>query len=439
MKAGCCGVVGPGPSAALDKTAGHDVRAGAALLAAGRTNLRGTGGDGRVKHTPARARNLCRTDTLTGVVTPTLYPMLDLQSEVRELWPELQPAVERVLRSGYFIGGPEVERFEAAAAEYLGVEHAVGLNSGTDALILGLDALGVGPGDEVVTTAFSFFATSEAVLRLGATPVFVDIDPVSLNLRSDLVEAAITDRTKALLPVHVFGLPAPIEELRSLAARRGVHLLEDCAQSFGSVSGGQHLGSFGAVGAFSFYPTKNLGAYGDAGMLTTNDPQLAARVRSLRNHGSSPSNKYLHDGLGHNSRLDALQAAVLNVKLGHVADFNERRRERAGAYRQALSALPQGPGALQMPPDDARHVYHQFTIQVPADRRPALEAELSKRGVAFSRFYPTPLTHQPAGSDFGRAPEAELACQRVLSLPIHPWLPDAAIDAVAQALKAALA
>lgn len=365
--------------------------------------------------------------------------MLDLQSEVRELWPELQPAVERVLRSGAFIGGPEVERFEAAAAEYLGVEHALGLNSGTDALILGLEALGVGPGDEVITTAFSFFATSEAVLRLGAKPVFVDIDPVSLNLDSDLVEAALTERTKVLLPVHVFGLPAPIEELQSLVAGRGVHLLEDCAQSFGSVSGGRHLGSFGALGAFSFYPTKNLGAYGDAGMLTTSDPDLAARVRSLRNHGSSPSNKYLHDGLGHNSRLDALQAAVLNVKLPHVANFNERRRERATAYRQALAALPQGPDALQLPPNDPRHVYHQFTIQVPAEKRPVLEGELTLRGVAFSRFYPTPLTHQPAGSDFGRAPEAEQACQRVLSLPIHPWLPDAAIDAVAQALKAALA
>ena len=382
--------------------------------------------------------------TLAFVTPEVRFPMLDLRSEVQELWPDLQPAVEGVLKSGAFIGGPEVEGFESAVAEYLGAKHAIGLNSGTDALILGLEALGVGPGDEVVTTAFSFFATSEAVLRLGATPVFVDIDPVTLNMDPDLAAAAMTERTKVLLPVHMFGLPARVEELRAIANRNGVHLLEDCAQSFGARVGGRQTGTFGAVGAFSFYPTKNLGAYGDAGMVTVEDDALAVRIRSLRNHGSSPANKYLHDGPGHNSRLDALQAAVLNVKLPHVASLNERRRERAAAYRHALTDVPQGivhngDRALQLPVDDAAHVYHQFTVQVPAAVRERLEGELAQRGGAFSRFYPTPLTRQPAGFDFGPAPVAEEACKRVLSLPIHPWLPDAAIDAVREAVEQAFA
>ncbi len=390
------------------------------------------------RHPPSGALTPSFRYKLGAVAHNVIYPMLDLQSEVQELWPELQPAVEAVLKSGVFIGGPEVERFEAAAAEYLGVKHAIGLNSGTDALILGLEALGIGPDDEVITTAFSFFATSEAVLRLGATPVFVDIDPHTLNMLPEQVEAAITPRTKALLPVHVFGLPAPIGELRRLADEHGLLLLEDCAQSFGARADGMHLGTVGHVGAFSFYPTKNLGAYGDAGLATTDDDGLAARIRSLRNHGSSPSNKYLHDGLGHNSRLDALQAAVLNVKLPKLESFNERRRERAAAYRQALAGLPQGADALLLPPDEPEHVYHQFTIQLPAERREVAERALTERGVAFSRFYPTPLTKQPAGHDFGEAPVAEAVCERVLSLPIHPWLPDAAVEAVAQALAVAL-
>lgn len=374
--------------------------------------------------------------------------MLDLKSEVEELWSELQPTVERVLKSGYFIGGPEVEGFEAAVAEFLGVKHAVGLNSGTDALILGLEALGVGPGDEVVTTAFSFFATSEAILRLGATPVFVDIDPVTLNIDVDLVSAALTERTKVIMPVHMFGLPADVVALRQIADANGLYLLEDCAQSFGATTSRGVTGTFGAIGAFSFYPTKNLGAYGDAGLATTNDDELARKLRSLRNHGSSPNNKYLHEGLGYNSRLDAIQAAVLNVKLRHVPAFNARRRERADAYRAALAHLPIVPhgvsllenhDGLLLPPDDSRHVYHQFTIQLPPVRRQKLEERLAAHGVAFSRFYPTPLTVQPAGSQFGRAPVAECVSERAISLPIHPWLPDEAIAAVASTLTLAFA
>ncbi|MBW7916857.1 MAG: DegT/DnrJ/EryC1/StrS family aminotransferase [Trueperaceae bacterium] len=375
---------------------------------------------------------------LTAAAQGPTHPMLDLKSEVAELWDELAPALERVVRSGVFVGGEEVEGFEAEAAAYLGVRHAVGLNSGTDALILGLEALGVGPGDEVITTPFSFFATSEAVLRVGATPVFVDIDPATLNLDPALLEAAVTPRSKAVLPVHVFGLAADMTSVMATAARHGLAVLEDCAQAFGGEHAGRRVGSFGAAGAFSFYPTKNLGAYGDGGMIVTNDAAAAARLRGLRNHGSRPTDKYLHDGLGHNSRLDAVQAAVLRVKLPRLDAWDARRRERAAAYRAALAGLPAGEDGLTLPPDVPEHRYHQFTLRLPPQRRQAFEAGLRERGVAFSRFYPTPLTRQPVGADFGSAPMAERACERVVSVPIHPWLPDEVIALVAAAAGAAL-
>lgn len=359
--------------------------------------------------------------------------MLDLRSEVEELWPELQPTIERVIRSGVFIGGPEVEGFEHEAAAYLGVKHAIGLNSGTDALLLALEALGVGQGDEVVTTPFSFFATSEAVLRLGATPVFVDVCDTTLNVDADLLEAAISPRTRAVLPVHIFGLPAEMDKIGATAAAHGVPVVEDCAQAFGARHSGRCVGSIGAAGAFSFYPTKNLGAYGDGGLVTTNDDDLARALRSLRNHGSSPHEKYLHEMLGHNSRLDALQAAVLRIKLPRLEAWDARRRERAAAYRSALAAVPQGPDALRLPPDAPEHRYHQFTLRLPATRRELLERGLRERGVAFSRFYPFPLTQQPAGADFGSAPVAEKACGEVVSVPMHPWLSDEVVELVAEA------
>lgn len=381
-----------------------------------------------------RTQHDARSDALHGAA----IPMLDLRSEAAEIWSELQPAVERVLRNGQFIGGAEVEAFEAEAAAMLGVDHAVGLNSGTDALLLGLEAVGVGAGDEVITTPFSFFATTEAVLRLGATPIFVDVDDRTLNLDPNLLETAFTERTKAVLPVHIFGLPANLTPMMALAEQHGVALLEDCAQAFGASHLGRPVGSVGAVGAFSFYPTKNLGAYGDAGLATTNDPDLDALLRSLRNHGSSPDQKYLHDRLGYNSRLDALQAAILRVKLPRLAGWNARRRQRAFDYREALADVPQGDDALRLPPDDEAHVYHQFTLRLPEAKRERFEAELSRRGVSFARFYPAPLTQQPAGADFGVAPVAERACREVVSVPIHPWLPDEAIELVAAAALTAV-
>lgn len=365
------------------------------------------------------------------------HPMLDLKSEVQEIWDELQPTIERVLKSGAFVGGPEVEAFEREAAHYLGVNHALGLNSGTDALVLGLEALGVGPGDEVITTPFSFFATSEAVLRLGATPVFVDIDDDTLNLDASLLEAAVTARTKVILPVHIFGLPADMTGVMDVARRHGLAVVEDCAQAFGAKHEERRVGGIGAIGAFSFYPTKNLGAYGDGGLITTNDDEVAAALRALRNHGSSPQEKYLHVGLGHNSRLDAIQAAVLRIKLAKLDGWDARRRERASAYRAALSAVPGGDEGLRLPPDSPEHRYHQFTLRLPPARRALFESGLRERGVAFSRFYPSPLTKQPAGADFGLAPVAERACERVISVPIHPWLPDEAIAKVAEAAAAA--
>lgn len=373
-------------------------------------------------------------------VPPTVrFPMVDLQSEVAELWSELSPAVERVLRSGQFIGGPEVEALEREVAEFLGVRHVLGLNSGTDALLLGLEALGVGPGDEVITSPFSFFATSEAILRLGAKPVFVDIDEATLNLDPALLDQAVTERTRVILPVHIFGLPADMSAIMAVAHRRAVPVLEDCAQAFGARIGdgsvGRSVGSFGALGAFSLYPTKNFGAYGDGGLVSTESDELAARLRSLRNHGSSPQEKYLHEGLGYNSRLDALQAAILRVKLPRLEEWQARRLERVAAYRAALAGLPGGDDGLVLPPDAPEHRYHQFTLRLPPERRTRFEDGLRARGVAFTRFYPIPLTRQPLGADFGAAPVAEKACERVVSVPIHPWLPDEAVERAACSLR----
>ncbi len=357
--------------------------------------------------------------------------MLDLQSEVTALWPELQAAIERVLRSGHFVGGSEVEAFETEAAAFLGVRHAIGLNSGTDALVLGLEALGIGPGSEVITTPFSFFATSEAILRVGATPVFGDVDPRTGNLNPATLPGLVTPRTRAILPVHLFGLPMELRPVLELAAEHDLAVLEDCAQAFGATHAGRRVGSIGHVGAFSFYPTKNLGAYGDAGMVVTDDDELAQHLQSLRNHGSSPSEKYRHERLGHNSRLDALQAAVLRVKLPLVDGWNARRRELAASYHTALA--PWAGWALELPPLHDEHVFHQYTVQVLEDRRAAFEGALQARGVAFSRFYPVPLTHQPIGRTFGQAPVASALAERVLSLPLHPWLPEDAPARVADA------
>ena len=356
-------------------------------------------------------------------------PMLDLTQEIEELWPEIMAAVERVLRSGKFILGPEVEAFEHEVAEYLGVKHAIGLNSGTDALVIGLRALGIGPGDEVITTSFSFFATAEAILQVGATPVFVDIREDSFNIDPDLIEAAITERTKAILPVHLFGNPAAMSKIMTVARERGLKVLEDCAQSFGAVYYGDSegdspvaewtglkTGAIGDAAAFSFYPTKNLGAYGDGGMLATNDDEVARLARMLRNHGASPDRRYENEMIGYNSRLDEIQAAILRVKLPRLDEWNDKRRAVAGDYRHELAEM----GEITTPISTRGHIYHQFTIQAdPAKRNDILES-LANEGVVASVFYPIPL-HKSIRNKM-HLPLSEVTATKVVSLPIWPHL-----------------
>ena len=380
-------------------------------------------------------------------------PMLDLASEVDGLWDEVRPTVERVLRSGQFIGGPEVQAFEAEAAAFLGVRHAVGLNSGTDALVIALEALGVGPGDEVITTPFSFFATAEAAMRLGATPRFGDIDPNTLNLDPETIPPLLTKQTKVILPVHLFGLPAEMARIVEIGRGVGVPVVEDAAQAFGAVySGacagcdgacdasvrseltGRKVGALGTAAAFSFYPTKTLGAYGDAGMLTTDDDELAARARRLRNHGSRPDDKYVHDLLGHNSRLDALQAAVLRIKLRRLPEANAARRRVAAWYRDALGDAP----GVVLPPDHSDHVFHQFTVQVLAGRLAAVRQALSDAGIAHQRFYPLALSAQPVMGEVATPPVVAEMCDRVVSLPIYPGLSEDDVGWIADRLRSAL-
>jgi len=372
--------------------------------------------------------------------------MLDLKGEVEELWPELSEAVLRVLRSGQYVLGREVAAFEEEVAAYLGVKHAVGLNSGTDALIIGLRALGIGPGDEVITTAFSFFATAEAIVLVGATPVFVDIEEESFNIDPTLIESAITDKTKAILPVHLYGRPAQMDQIMQIAKKHDLKVLEDCAQSFGarfyaeqasdSDRDGLMTGSIGDVGAFSFYPTKNLGAYGDGGLLTTNDDEVARLARMLRNHGASPERRYEHEMIGYNSRLDEFQAAVLRVKLPHVDRFNDLRRNAAATYAQELRHLD----FIRLPLDVSGHVYHQYSVLVNPLPRDVVVGALDEAGIATSIFYPRILPALLGNLDAHpsvrhSAPIAEAIAGTVMSLPIGAGIGQGHIERVRSALE----
>ena len=382
---------------------------------------------------------------------PTTVPVLDLISEHAALRPALDAAIARVLDSGQLVLGVEVEAFEAEAAAYLGTGHAVGLNSGTDALVIGLRALGIGPGDEVVTTPFSFFATSEAIQLVGAVPVFVDLAEDAFTLDAALVEAAITPRTAAIVPVHLYGDAAPMEALLALAERYGLRVLEDAAQAFGArypdrcvgcrcapgragsapALAGRRLGTLGDAGAISFYPTKNLGALGDAGLLVTDDPALAAFARRLRNHGSA--RRYEHETLGYNSRLDALQAAALRVKLPYLDAWNATRRALAARYDAALAGLPE----LVLPAASSEHVYHQYTVRIGASRRDEVAAALQRAGVGTAVHYPTTLERY-GGRVHGDLPRARATAATVLSLPLYPSLGEARQDRVIEALRTAL-
>lgn len=360
---------------------------------------------------------------------------MDIRAQYLELRNEIDAAVRDVFEESAFILGNRVASFENELASYCGTSAAVGVASGTDALVLVLDAWGIGPGDEVITSPFTFFATAEAIMRVGATPVFVDVDPVTFNIDPAAVEAAVTPRTKAIVPVHIFGQPAEMDTINAIAKKHGLAILEDACQAIGSEYRGKRAGALGDAAAFSFFPTKNLGGAGDGGAVTTNDTELAARVKLLRVHGSS--RKYFHDLLGYNSRLDALQAAVLSVKLRKLDEWNERRRQAAALYAEVLADTP-----LVLPKEakGVKHVYHLYVVRVPDGKRDELERFLSERGIGCGVYYPLPLHLQAACAALGYArgslPEAERASTETLALPMSAHLSESQIGEVAEAVRA---
>ena len=360
-------------------------------------------------------------------------PMVDPAGEYRALKAEIDAAVGRVFESGRFVLGPEGEALEREIAHFIGVEHAVGVNSGTDALHLPLVACGIGPGDEVVIPGFTFFATGEAVSYTGAKPVFADVDAGTFNLDPASLKKSITKKTKAVIAVHLFGQCAELDEIARICREKKLVLIEDCAQCIGADYDGRNAGSWGDFGGFSFYPTKNLAAAGDAGLMTARLEEHAKILRMLRHHGSRQT--YLHDRVGWNSRLDELQAAVLRVKLKHLAHFNDARRAVARRYREKLAGAN-----VILPAEHGRgmHVYHQFTIR--AERRDVLRETLTQEGIASSVFYPMPLHKQPAYESIAKGvslPVAEEVANTVLSLPIHPLLEEASIDRIAACVRRA--
>lgn len=360
-------------------------------------------------------------------------PFAGVERESAALRDELLSAAAAVFDRARFILGPEVAAFEAEAGAFAGGVHAVGCASGTDALVLALRALEIGAGDEVIVPAFTFAATAEAVVLAGATPVFADVEPDTFTIDPRSVAGLLGPRTRAILPVHLFGHCVPMEPLQALAEGARLRIIEDAAQAFGASWRGRPAGALGHVAAFSFFPTKNLGAPGDGGLVTTSDPRLAERLRALRAHGARAPHE--HESIGCNSRLDELHAAVLRAKLPRVGAWNDRRREIAARYRAALA----GSRAVTAPVEreGARHVYHQFTVR--AARRAELASRLDDAGIQHAIYYPRPLTEQPAYAAWARGPlpQAARAAREVVSLPVHPWLTEAEIERVAAALSGA--
>ena len=363
-----------------------------------------------------------------------MIPMVDLKRQYVQIKDEVLKVINQVFESSRYVLGPHVQAFERALTEFHGVSDAVGVASGTDALNLALKAIGVKRDDEVITTPFTFFATVEAILYQGARPVFVDIEPDTYNINPDLIEEAITEKTKAILVVHLFGHPADMSRIMEIAHKHNLYVIEDCAQAFGATINGRPVGTFGEIGCFSFYPSKNLGACGDGGAVITAKPELAERVRMLRNHGSRGS--YIHETIGLNSRLDELQAAVLNIKLKHIRIYNEERRKRAFYYNQRLSGLVKCPVEKQ----GCYHVYHQYTISSP--RRDRIKEHLNSKEIGAVVYYPLPLHLQKAleflGYSEGDMPVAERVASEVLSLPMFPELTEEEQNLVCDSIKEAL-
>jgi dTDP-4-amino-4,6-dideoxygalactose transaminase len=369
----------------------------------------------------------CPTMSVRAASEATAVPALDLKAQYATIRDEIDRAVRGVIESQHFILGPEVAALEAEVAAYCGAARGVGCSSGSDALLLPLLALGVGPGDEVVTSPYSFFATAGAIWRTGARPVFVDIEPDTYNIDPTRVEAALSPRTRAILPVHLYGQAADMAPINAIAEGRGLAVIEDAAQAIGAGYHGRRAGALATVAAFSFYPSKNLGAFGDAGMVTTDDPDLAARVARLRVHGMEP--KYYHHEVGYNARLDALQAAVLRVKLRHLDAWTEARRAVADRYRTLFDEHDLA-GVVVSPAEKPGHfhVYNQFVIRVPEAARDPLRAHLSARRVGTEIYYPVPLHLQSCFAALGHAPGdfpvAEAAARETIALPIYPELAD---------------
>jgi dTDP-4-amino-4,6-dideoxygalactose transaminase len=372
-----------------------------------------------------------------------LIPILNLTRQYEQLKTRIDDALIRVAASGHYILGPEVKAFEEEMARYLGVKHVIGCANGTDALWLALKALKIQEGDEVITTPFSFVATSESIIRAGAKPVFVDIEPDTLNIDVSKLEAALTPRTKAILPVHIFGQAANMDELTRFAKAHNLTIVEDCAQAVGSEWKGAKVGGIGDIGCFSFFPSKNLGAMGDGGMCTTNDDELAARLRMLRVHGSRK--RYYHEEPGINSRLDEMQAAILRVKLQYIDEWNHARLQVALRYNELLKPLAE---FIETPfiHADGKHVFHQYTLKLKgenaAQRRTALQQQLQDAGVQSMIYYPVPLYKQETHAELGLSPADYPVCERasdqVLSLPMFPELTLEEQQQVVQALENAL-
>ncbi|MBI1337609.1 MAG: aminotransferase class I/II-fold pyridoxal phosphate-dependent enzyme [Phycisphaera sp.] len=361
-------------------------------------------------------------------------PLIEINTQHKALADELRRAFDRHLTSGAFVLGEAVADFEKDLATYCQCPHALGLSSGTDALVIALMALGIGPGDEVICPSFTFFATAGSIARVGARPVFVDIDLDTFNLDPDHVEGSITPRTKAIMPVHLFGLLADMKRIMAIASKHGLRVIEDAAQAIGAAQDGQRACAWGDVGCLSFYPTKNLSALGDAGAVTAQDNALAAHLKSLRVHGQSDT--YKHDHIGGNFRLDAMQASFLHIKLRHLDGYAIRRRENACRYHGALAGLSV---VLPQAPDNMTHVYNQYTLRVPDGRRDALRKHLTGKSIGCGVYYPLPLHLQPCfeyvGLKRGALPRSEQAAGEVLSLPIYPELTQAQQDEVIQAIR----